>query len=203
MHAGLLVLSTQADLLLASMTQDDWRWHMYDTVKGSDWLGAQNAIHYMMRETVAAIVELEHYGMPFSRIWQLDIPARLGRQSLNYDTGEQAYRTACAADRTGHAMLHTLYGQNLKLDCQYFIEYLVLDLMLIRGKCVRVTALSMEDGILHRIFARNAVLTTGGKYKTTQFSPCEVLCLFSLGNVIQLILLLLFLASLITYNLKL
>lgn len=179
MHAGLLVLLTQADLLLASMTQDDWRWHMYDTVKGSDWLGTQNAIHYMIRETVAAIVELEHYGMPFSRTWQLDIPARLGRQSLNYDTGGQAYRTACAADRTGHAMLHTLYGQNLKLDCQYFIEYLVLDLMLIRGKCVRVTALSMEDGILHRIFARNAVLTTGGKYKTTVFILRNTLLVFT------------------------
>ena len=89
MHAGLLVLFTQADLLLTSMTQDDWRWHMYDTVKGFDWLGVQNAIHYMMRETVAAIVELEHHGMPFSRTWQPDIPARLGGQSLNYDQYSQ------------------------------------------------------------------------------------------------------------------
>lgn len=92
----------------------------------------------------------------------LDIPVRLGGQSLNYGTGGQAYRTACAVDRTGHAMLHTLYGRNLKLDCQYFIDYLVLDLMMIRGKCVGVTALSMEDGTLHRIFARNTVLATGG-----------------------------------------
>lgn len=155
---------------LGNMTEDDWRWHMYDTVKGSDWLGDQDAIHYMTREAVAAIVELEHYGMPFSRTPEGLIYQRaLGGQSLKYGTGGQAYRTACAADRTGHAMLHTLYGQSLKQDCRYFIEYFVLDLMMIRGKCVGVTALGMEDGTLHRIFARNTILATGG-YGRTYFS---------------------------------
>ncbi|KAF2497361.1 succinate dehydrogenase [Lophium mytilinum] len=155
---------------LGNMTEDDWRWHMYDTVKGSDWLGDQDAIHYMTREAVDAIVELERYGMPFSRTSDGRIYQRaLGGQSLKYGTGGQAHRTACAADRTGHAMLHTLYGQSLKHDCQFFIEYFAMDLMMVDGKCVGITAMSMEDGTLHRIFARNTVLATGG-YGRAYFS---------------------------------
>ncbi|KAF2107356.1 succinate dehydrogenase flavo protein subunit [Lophiotrema nucula] len=155
---------------LGNMTEDDWRWHMYDTVKGSDWLGDQDAIHYMTKEAIPAVVELEHYGMPFSRTSEGTIYQRaLGGQSLKYGKGGQAYRTACAADRTGHAMLHTLYGQSLKEGVQFFIEYFALDLMMVDGKCVGITAMSMEDGTLHRIFARNTVLATGG-YGRAYFS---------------------------------
>lgn len=148
---------------LGNMTEDDWRWHMYDTVKGSDWLGDQDAIHYMTREAVPAVVELENYGMPFSRTSEGTIYQRaLGGQSLKYGKGGQAYRTACAADRTGHAMLHTLYGQSLKEGVQFFIEWFALDLMMVDGKCVGITALNMEDGTCHRMFAKNTVLATGG-----------------------------------------
>jgi succinate dehydrogenase (ubiquinone) flavoprotein subunit len=146
------------------MTEDDWRWHMYDTVKGSDWLGDQDAIHYMTREAVPAVVELENYGMPFSRTSDGTIYQRaLGGQSLEYGKGGQAYRTACAADRTGHAMLHTLYGQSLKEGVQFFIEWFALDLMMSEGKCVGITAMNMEDGTCHRMFARNTILATGGE----------------------------------------
>ncbi|KAI4712577.1 succinate dehydrogenase flavoprotein subunit [Alternaria sp. Ai002NY15] len=155
---------------LGNMTEDDWRWHMYDTIKGSDWLGDQDAIHYMTREAVPAVVELENYGMPFSRTNEGTIYQRaLGGQSLKYGKGGQAYRTACAADRTGHAMLHTLYGQSLKEGVQFFIEWFALDLMMSEGKCVGITALNMEDGTTHRIFARNTVLATGG-YGRAYFS---------------------------------
>ncbi|KAF2639218.1 putative succinate dehydrogenase [Massarina eburnea CBS 473.64] len=155
---------------LGNMTKDDWRWHMYDTVKGSDWLGDQDAIHYMTREAVPAVVELENYGMPFSRTSEGTIYQRaLGGQSLEYGKGGQAYRTACAADRTGHAMLHTLYGQSLKSGVQFFVEWFALDLMMSDGKCVGVTALNMEDGTCHRMYARNTVLATGG-YGRAYFS---------------------------------
>lgn len=143
---------------------------MYDTVKGSDWLGDQNAIHYMCREAPRAIYELENYGMPFSRTADGRIYQRaIGGNTLKYGKGGQAYRTACAADRTGHAMLHTLYGESLRHNCQYFIEFFALDLMMVDGKCVGITALSMEDGTLHRMFARNTVLATGG-YGRAYFS---------------------------------
>jgi succinate dehydrogenase (ubiquinone) flavoprotein subunit len=149
---------------LGNMTEDDWRWHMYDTVKGSDWLGDQDAIHYMTKEAIPAVVELENYGMPFSRTNEGTIYQRaLGGQSLKYGKGGQAYRTACASDRTGHAMLHTLYGQSLKAGVQFFIEWFALDLMMSEGKCVGITALNMEDGTCHRLFAKNTVLATGGK----------------------------------------
>ncbi|KAH8730363.1 FAD binding domain-containing protein [Phaeosphaeriaceae sp. PMI808] len=155
---------------LGNMTEDDWRWHMYDTVKGSDWLGDQDAIHYMTREAVPAVVELENYGMPFSRTSDGTIYQRaLGGQSLEYGKGGQAYRTACAADRTGHAMLHTLYGQSLKEGVQFFIEWFALDLMMSEGKCIGITAMNMEDGTCHRMFARNTVLATGG-YGRAYFS---------------------------------
>ncbi|KAF2665990.1 succinate dehydrogenase [Microthyrium microscopicum] len=155
---------------LGNMHPDDYRWHHYDTVKGSDWLGDQDAIHYMTREAVAAVTELENWGMPFSRTAEGKIYQRpIGGQSQNFGKGGQGHRTACAADRTGHAMLHTLYGQSLKHDCQFFIEWFALDLMMHEGVCVGVTAMNMEDGSLHRIFARNTVIATGG-YGRAYFS---------------------------------
>lgn len=155
---------------LGNMHHDDYRWHHYDTVKGSDWLGDQDAIHYMTREAVAAISELENWGMPFSRTEEGKIYQRpIGGQSQNYGKGGQGHRTACAADRTGHAMLHTLYGQSLKHDCKFFIEWFAMDLMMHEGKCLGVTAMNMEDGTLHRLFARNTVLATGG-YGRAYFS---------------------------------
>lgn len=118
----------------------------------------------MTREAVAAVVELERYGMPFSRTAAGTIYQRaLGGQSLRYGQGGQAYRTACVGDRTGHAMLHTLYGQALKHDCRFLVEYFALDLMMVGGRCVGVTAVGMEDGTCHRLFARNTVLATGGR----------------------------------------
>ena len=148
---------------LGNMTKDDWRWHMYDTVKGSDWLGDQDAIHYMCREAPRAVFELEAWGMPFSRTEDGTIYQRpIGGQSLEYGTGGQAYRTACAADRTGHALLHTMYGQAMKHDCQFDIEWFALDLIMQEGDCVGVTALDMETGTLHRVFARNTILAAGG-----------------------------------------
>ncbi|KAL1999731.1 hypothetical protein VTN02DRAFT_4095 [Thermoascus thermophilus] len=155
---------------LGNMTEDDWRWHMYDTVKGSDWLGDQDAIHYMCKEAPRAIRELEGYGMPFSRTADGKIYQRpIGGQSLKYGTGGQAYRTACAADRTGHALLHTLYGQSLKHNCNFFIEFFALDLMMVDGACVGVTALDMETGTLHRLFSKDTILATGG-YGRSYFS---------------------------------
>ena len=155
---------------LGNMGVDDWRWHMYDTVKGSDWLGDQDAIHYMTREAPRAVIELENYGLAFSRREDGRIYQRaLGGQSLEFGKGGQAHRTACAADRTGHAMLHTLYGQALKVDTQFMIEFFALDLLMEDGKCVGVLAINMEDGTLHRIFAKNTVVATGG-YGRAYFS---------------------------------
>jgi len=156
---------------LGNMGPDDWRWHMYDTVKGSDWLGDQDAIHYMCREAPKAVLELEEFGLPFSRTEEGKIYQRaFGGQSLEYGKGGQAHRCACAADRTGHAMLHTLYGRSLAFDTTYFIEYFAMDLLMTDdGQCVGAMALNMEDGTLHRIFAKNTVLATGG-YGRTYFS---------------------------------
>jgi len=155
---------------LANMTVDDWRWHMYDTVKGSDWLGDQDAIHYMCREAPRAVLELESYGMPFSRTDEGKIYQRaFGGQSLNYGKDGQAYRCAAAADRTGHAMLHTLYGRSLAFDTSYFIEYFALDLIMQDGECIGVICLNMEDGSIHRMRAKNTVLATGG-YGRAYFS---------------------------------
>ncbi|XP_064383091.1 succinate dehydrogenase [ubiquinone] flavoprotein subunit, mitochondrial-like isoform X2 [Halichondria panicea] len=148
---------------LGNMEPDDWKWHMFDTVKGSDWLGDQDAIHYMTREAPEAIIELENYGMPFSRTDDGKIYQRaFGGQSLDFGKGGQAHRCCCVADRTGHSLLHTLYGQSLKYDCHYFIEYFALDLLMEGGECVGVIALCLEDGSLHRFRAKNTVLATGG-----------------------------------------
>lgn len=156
---------------LGNMSEDDWRWHMYDTVKGSDWLGDQDAIHYMCREAPKAVLELEEFGLPFSRTEDGKIYQRaFGGQSLDYGKGGQAYRCACAADRTGHAMLHTLYGRSLAFDTTYFIEYFAMDLLMTDdGECIGVIALNMEDGSIHRIRAKNTVLATGG-YGRAYFS---------------------------------
>ncbi|KAI0279809.1 succinate dehydrogenase [Russula aff. rugulosa BPL654] len=155
---------------LGNMTEDDWRWHMYDTVKGSDWLGDQDAIHYMTREAPRTVIELEHFGVPFSRTKEGKIYQRaFGGQSLKYGKGGQAYRCAAAADRTGHALLHTLYGQSLRHNTNFFIEFFALDLIMQDGECVGVIALNMEDGTLHRFRAHKTVLATGG-YGRAYFS---------------------------------
>ncbi|CAL8144163.1 unnamed protein product [Orchesella dallaii] len=155
---------------LGNMEDDDWKWHMYDTVKGSDWLGDQDAIHYMTREAPKAVVELENYGMPFSRTNDGKIYQRaFGGQSLKYGKGGQAHRCCCVADRTGHSLLHTLYGQSLKYDCQYFVEFFALDLLMEDGECRGVIALCLEDGSIHRFRSKNTVLATGG-YGRAYFS---------------------------------
>ncbi|KAI8101861.1 hypothetical protein M9434_006925 [Picochlorum sp. BPE23] len=156
---------------LGNMTEDDWRWHAYDTVKGSDWLGDQDAIEYMCREAPKAVIELENYGLPFSRTEEGKIYQRaFGGQSLDFGKGGQAYRCAAAADRTGHAMLHTLYGAAMKHDVQFFVEYFALDLLMDeQNVCRGVIAMCMEDGTLHRFKAHNTVLATGG-YGRAYFS---------------------------------
>jgi len=156
---------------LGNMGEDDWRWHMYDTVKGSDWLGDQDAIHYMCKEAINTVIELEHYGVPFSRTDDGKIYQRaFGGQSRNFGKGGQATRCAAAADRTGHALLHTLYGQALKHDCLFFIEYFALDLIMDKdGACRGVVALNLEDGTIHRFRSHYTVLATGG-YGRAYFS---------------------------------
>ncbi len=147
---------------LGNMGEDDWRWHMYDTVKGSDWLGDQDAIEYMCREAAPAIIELEHYGLPFSRTPEGKIYQRaFGGMTTRYGEGI-AYRTCAAADRTGHAMLHTLYQQSLKHQAEFFVEYFALDLMMEDGACRGVMAWNLDDGTLHRFRAHLVVLATGG-----------------------------------------
>nr|WDE17729.1 mitochondrial succinate dehydrogenase flavoprotein subunit [Neoseiulus barkeri] len=155
---------------LGNMEPDDWQWHMYDTVKGSDWLGDQDAIHYMTREAPKAVIELENYGMPFSRTTEGKIYQRaFGGQSYNFGKGGQAHRCCAVADRTGHSLLHTLYGRSLAFDCNFFIEYFALDLIMDNGVCKGVTALCLEDGTIHRFNASNTVLATGG-YGRAYFS---------------------------------
>jgi len=149
---------------LGNMTEDDWRWHAFDTVKGSDWLGDQDAIHYMCKEAPAAVLELESYGMPFSRTGEGKIYQRaFGGQSLKYGKGGQAYRCCAVADRTGHSMLHTLYGRALGYNCNFFVEYFALDLIMDEeGACKGVICMNMADGTIHRIQANQTVLATGG-----------------------------------------
>uniref|UniRef100_A0A672NQM6 succinate dehydrogenase n=1 Tax=Sinocyclocheilus grahami TaxID=75366 RepID=A0A672NQM6_SINGR len=155
---------------LGNMEEDDWRWHFYDTVKGSDWLGDQDAIHYMTEQAPAAVVELENFGMPFSRTEEGRIYQRaFGGQSLKFGKGGQAHRCCCVADRTGHSLLHTLYGRSLRYDTSYFVEYFALDLLMEDGECKGVIALCMEDGSIHRFRAKNTVIATGG-YGRTYFS---------------------------------
>ncbi|WP_428487110.1 succinate dehydrogenase flavoprotein subunit [Rhodopila sp.] len=148
---------------LGNMGEDDWRWHMYDTVKGSDWLGDQDAIEYMCREAIPAVYELEHYGVPFSRTEDGRIYQRpFGGHMKDYGK-EPAMRACAAADRTGHAILHTLYQQSLKHDVEFFIEYFALDLIMDQeGVCRGVMAWNLEDGSIHRFRAQTVVMATGG-----------------------------------------
>jgi succinate dehydrogenase / fumarate reductase flavoprotein subunit len=148
---------------LGNMGPDHWTWHMYDTVKGSDWLGDQDAIEYLTREAPAAVIELEHMGMPFSRTPDGRIYQRaFGGMTQNMGEGPAAQRTAAAADRTGHAMLHTLYSQSLKHDADFFIEYFAIDLIMEDGACRGLIALCLDDGSIHRFRAQAVVLATGG-----------------------------------------
>jgi succinate dehydrogenase / fumarate reductase flavoprotein subunit len=154
---------------LGNMGEDDWRWHMYDTVKGSDWLGDQDAIEYLVRNAPAAVYELEHWGVPFSRTEEGKIYQRaFGGMTRNF--GEAPIqRTCAAADRTGHAMLHTMYGQALAQETEFFIEYFALDLIMDEGVCRGVTAWKLDDGTLHRFQAQIVILATGG-YGRAYFS---------------------------------
>ena len=149
---------------LGNMGLDDWRWHMYDTIKGSDWLGDQDAIEYMCKNASQAVIELEHYGVPFSRTEDGKIYQRaFGGMTTEYGKGKAAQRTCAAADRTGHAILHTLYQQSLKHKAKFFIEYFAIDLIMNDdGECVGVMAWCLDDGTLHRFNAKIVVLATGG-----------------------------------------
>ena len=148
---------------LGNMSADDWRWHMYDTVKGSDWLGDQDSIEYLCKNAPEAVYELEHWGMPFSRTEEGKIYQRaFGGMTKNFGEGP-VQRTCAAADRTGHAMLHTLYGQALKNETEFFIEYFAMDLIMDEeGACRGVTAWKLDDGTLHRFRAQKTILATGG-----------------------------------------
>jgi len=147
---------------LGNAGEDDWRWHMYDTVKGSDWLGDQDCIEYLCKEAPQAVIELEHYGVPFSRTKDGKIYQRaFGGMTKNYGN-EPIRRTCAAADRTGHAILHTLYGQALKHKTEFFIEYFALDLLMKNGECKGVLAWNLNDGTIHRFKSHITILATGG-----------------------------------------
>ncbi|WP_421952776.1 succinate dehydrogenase flavoprotein subunit [Pelagibacterium sp.] len=156
---------------LSNMGPDSWQWHMYDTVKGSDWLGDNDAMEYLAREAPAAIYELEHYGVPFSRTEQGKIYQRpFGGHMTEYGEGPPVQRTCAAADRTGHAILHTLYGQSLRNNAEFFVEYFALDLIMgENGECQGVIAWKLDDGTIHRFRAKMVVLATGG-YGRAYFS---------------------------------
>ena len=154
---------------LGNMGEDDWRWHMYDTVKGSDWLGDQDAIEYLCRNAPQAVYELEHWGVPFSRTEDGRIYQRpFGGMTTRYGEGT-AQRTCAAADRTGHAMLHTMYGQSLRHSAQFFVEYFAIDLLMDEGACRGVVAMNLDDGTIHRFRAHKTILATGG-YGRAYFS---------------------------------
>ena len=156
---------------LGNLDEDDWRWHMYDTVKGSDWLGDQDAIEYMCRNAVPAVIELEHMGVPFSRTEDGKIyQRRFGGHTTQYGEGAMARRACAAADRTGHAIIHTLYQQCLKHNAEFFVEYFAFDLIMDEeGACRGVMAWCLEDGTVHRFSAQIVVLATGG-YGRAYFS---------------------------------
>ena len=161
---------------LGNMGEDDWRWHMYDTVKGSDWLGDQACIEYLCKEAPRAVIELERYGVPFSRTKEGKIYQRpFGGMTKNYGNGT-AQRTCAAADRTGHAILHTLYGQALKHNTEFFIEYFALDLLMKEGECKGVMAWNLDDGTIHRFRSHITIIATGGYgkiyYSSTSAHTC-------------------------------
>ncbi|RCL01516.1 MAG: flavoprotein subunit [Candidatus Tokpelaia sp. JSC085] len=162
---------------LANMGPDNWQWHMYDTVKGSDWLGDLDAMEYLAREAPTAVYELEHYGVPFSRTEQGKIYQRpFGGHTTDFGDGLPVQRTCAAADRTGHAMLHALYGQSLKHNVLFFIEYYALDLIMMDGAVTGVVAWNLDDGTIHRFSAKMVVLATGGYgrayFSTTSAHTC-------------------------------
>ncbi|MCF8485728.1 MAG: succinate dehydrogenase flavoprotein subunit [Rhodobacteraceae bacterium] len=155
---------------LGNMGPDSWQWHMYDTVKGSDWLGDTDAMEYLAREAPKAVYELEHYGVPFSRTEEGKIYQRpFGGHTTEYGEGPPVQRTCAAADRTGHAILHTLYGQSLKNNAEFYIEYFALDLVITDGRCTGVVAWKLDDGTMHVFNAKMVVLATGG-YGRAYFS---------------------------------
>jgi succinate dehydrogenase / fumarate reductase flavoprotein subunit len=168
---------------LGNMGPDSWQWHMYDTVKGSDWLGDMDAQEYMVREAPAAVYELEHYGVPFSRTEEGKIYQRpFGGMMMNYGEGPPVQRTCAAADRTGHAILHTLYGQSLRHNAQFFVEYFALDLLMGEDGAVQgVIAWKLDDGTLHRFRSKMTVLATGG-YGRTYFSATSAHTVTGDGN---------------------
>ena len=170
---------------LGNMSQDDWRWHMYDTVKGSDWLGDQDAIEYLVRNAPAAVYELEHWGVPFSRTEDGKIYQRaFGGMTRNYGEGS-IQRTCAAADRTGHAMLHTMYGQALSKQVEFFVEYVGLDLIMEDGACRGLTAWHLDTGTLHRFQAQTVILATGG-YGRAYFSATSAHTCTGDGNAMVL-----------------
>lgn len=155
---------------LSNMGPDNWQWHMYDTIKGSDWLGDMDAMEYLVRNAPDAVYELEHYGVPFSRTEEGKIYQRpFGGHTTDFGEGPPVQRTCAAADRTGHAILHTLYGQSLKHNAQFFVEYYALDLIMTDGVCTGVVAWNLDDGSIHRFSAKMVVLATGG-YGRAYFS---------------------------------
>ena len=161
---------------LGNMGEDDWRWHMYDTVKGADWLGDQDAIEYLCKEAPRAVVELERYGVPFSRTEEGKIYQRpFGGMTKNYGNGT-VQRTCAAADRTGHAILHTLYGQALKHNTEFFIEYFALDLIMKNGECKGIIAWNLLDGTIHRFRAHITIVATGGYGKVYQTATSAHTC---------------------------
>ncbi|MCL2453215.1 MAG: succinate dehydrogenase flavoprotein subunit, partial [Alphaproteobacteria bacterium] len=155
---------------LGNMGPDNWKWHMYDTVKGSDWLGDQDAIEYLCRNAPAAVYELDHWGVPFSRTEDGRIYQRpFGGMTTDFGKGPPAQRTCAAADRTGHAMLHTLYGQALRNKTEFFIEFFAIDLIMEEGRCRGVVCLKLDDGTIHRFRSQLVILATGG-YGRAYFS---------------------------------
>ena len=171
---------------LGNMGPDHWTWHMFDTVKGSDWLGDQDAIEYLCREAPAAVYELEHAGLPFSRTDEGKIYQRaFGGMTQDMGEGPPAQRTCAAADRTGHAMLHTLYQQSLKYDADFFIEYFALDLIMEDGACRGLVAMNLDDGSIHRVLAQSVVLATGG-YGRCYFSATSAHTCTGDGNAMVL-----------------
>ncbi|MBA3999491.1 succinate dehydrogenase flavoprotein subunit [Brevundimonas sp.] len=170
---------------LGNMGEDDWKWHMYDTVKGSDWLGDQDAIEYLVREAPKAVYELEHWGVPFSRTEDGRIYQRaFGGMTRNFGEGP-VQRTCAAADRTGHAILHTLYGQSVRREVKFFIEYFALDLIMQDGACTGVTAWQLDNGQLHRFRAKLVILATGG-YGRAYFSATSAHTCTGDGNAMVL-----------------
>src|SRR6476469_5382834 len=171
---------------LGNMGEDNWRWHMYDTVKGSDWLGDQDSIEYLCRNAPDAVYELEHWGVPFSRTDEGKIYQRpFGGMTTDYGKGT-AQRTCAAADRTGHAILHTLYGQALRNQTEFFIEYFAIDLIMDEdGRCRGVVALKMDDGTIHRFRAHQTILATGG-YGRAYFSATSAHTCTGDGNAMVL-----------------